>query len=54
LHLDYSGTCGYGTESSLNLEYANSEAWASAYHAVAAGAAVVAALGLLALFKRRQ
>ncbi|GAU19504.1 hypothetical protein TSUD_77480 [Trifolium subterraneum] len=54
LHLDYSGTRGYGTESSLNSEYANSEAWASAYHAVAAGAAVVAALGLLALFKRRQ
>ncbi|CAJ2676638.1 unnamed protein product [Trifolium pratense] len=54
LHLDYSGTCGYGTKSSLNSEYANSEAWASAYHAVAAGAAVVAALGLLALFKRRQ
>ncbi|XP_004503747.1 CBS domain-containing protein CBSCBSPB1 isoform X2 [Cicer arietinum] len=54
LHLDYSGTCGYGTESSLrSLEYANSEAWVSAGRAVAAGAAIVAALGLLAFFRRR-
>lgn len=51
LHLDYSGTRGYGTEASLGLEYAESEAWASAYHTVAAGAAIVAALGLLAFFR---
>ncbi|KAL5053098.1 hypothetical protein RYX36_033780 [Vicia faba] len=54
LHLDYTGARGYGSESSLNLEYANSEAWASAFHTVAAGAAVIAALGLLAFFRRRH
>lgn len=51
MHLDYSGTRGYGTEANLGLEYAESEAWASAYHTVAAGAAIVAALGLLAFFR---
>ncbi|XP_058731944.1 CBS domain-containing protein CBSCBSPB1-like isoform X2 [Vicia villosa] len=54
LHLDYSGAHGYGAESNLNLEHANSEAWASAFHTVAAGAAVIAALGLLAFFRRRH
>ncbi|KAH1235580.1 CBS domain-containing protein CBSCBSPB5 [Glycine soja] len=55
LHLDYSGTHGYGTDSSsLSWKYANSEAWASAYSAIAAGAAVVAALGLLAFVRRSQ
>ncbi|CAL5214754.1 unnamed protein product [Lathyrus oleraceus] len=52
LRLDYSGACGYGAESSLNLECSNSEAWALAFHTVAAGAAVVAALGLLAFFRK--
>ncbi|CAK8579140.1 unnamed protein product [Lathyrus sativus] len=54
LHLDYSGASGYGAESSLNLEYANSEAWNSAFHTVAAGAAVIAALGLLVFFSKKQ
>ncbi|XP_019419084.1 PREDICTED: CBS domain-containing protein CBSCBSPB5-like isoform X1 [Lupinus angustifolius] len=46
LHLDYAGT------NSTSLEYANSESWASAYSAVAAGAAFVAGLGLLSYFKQ--
>ncbi|KAK4846530.1 hypothetical protein QYF36_018678 [Acer negundo] len=51
LHLDYSGTDGRrGT--SGNLEYAHADAWASAYSAVAAGAALVAGLGLMAYLKR--
>ncbi|KAG5058543.1 hypothetical protein JHK82_013523 [Glycine max] len=55
LHLDYSGTHGYGTDSSsVSWKYANSEAWASAYSAIAAGAAVVAALGLLAFVRRSR
>ncbi|KAE9608584.1 hypothetical protein Lal_00020764 [Lupinus albus] len=53
LHLDYVGTHGYGTgSSSKGLKYANSESWASAYSAVAAGAAFVAGLGLLTYLKR--
>ncbi|XP_061373765.1 CBS domain-containing protein CBSCBSPB1-like [Gastrolobium bilobum] len=53
LHLDYSGTRGYGSDSSLgSFEYANSEAWASAFSAVAAGAAIVAGLGLLVFLRR--
>lgn len=55
MHLDYSGTHGYGTDSSsVSWKYANSEAWASAYSAIAAGAAVVAALGLLAFVRRSR
>ncbi|KAG4391552.1 hypothetical protein GLYMA_05G204500v4 [Glycine max] len=55
LHLDYSGTHGYGTDSSsVSWKYANSEAWASAYSAIAAGTAVVAALGLLAFVRRSR
>lgn len=55
LHLDYSGTTagrrrGSGSGS---LDYArSSDAWASAYSAVAAGAAIVAGLGLLTYLKR--
>ncbi|XP_061340199.1 CBS domain-containing protein CBSCBSPB1 isoform X2 [Gastrolobium bilobum] len=53
LHLDYAGTRGYGRGSrSGSLEHANSDAWASAYSAVAAGAALVAGLGLLTYLKR--
>ncbi|XP_057474886.1 CBS domain-containing protein CBSCBSPB5-like isoform X1 [Actinidia eriantha] len=53
LHLDYSGTRdrrrGLGSGS---LDYAQSDAWASAYSAVAAGAALVAGLGVLAFLRR--
>lgn len=53
LHLDYSGIHDYGTNSSSgSLQHATSEAWASAYGAIAAGAAVVAALGILAFVRR--
>lgn len=47
LHLDYSGTMGG------SLDYAHPEsAWASAYSTVAAGAALVAGLGVLAFLRR--
>ncbi|CAN4099234.1 unnamed protein product [Withania somnifera] len=47
LHLDYSGTIGG------SLDYAHTEsAWASAYSTVAAGAALVAGLGVLAFLRR--
>lgn len=53
LHLDYSGTGGRRKASSSgDLAYANSDAWASAYSAVAAGAALVAGLGVLAYLRR--
>ncbi|GLU12692.1 hypothetical protein SLE2022_293540 [Rubroshorea leprosula] len=53
LHLDYSGTRGRKKSTgSGSLEYAQSDAWSSAYSAVAAGAAVVAGIGLLAYMKR--
>ncbi|XP_019457614.1 PREDICTED: CBS domain-containing protein CBSCBSPB1-like isoform X2 [Lupinus angustifolius] len=55
LHLDYSGTRDYARDcSSGSLEHFDSEIWAAAYSAVAAGAAVVAGLGLLAFIKRRK
>ncbi|XP_027343168.1 CBS domain-containing protein CBSCBSPB1-like [Abrus precatorius] len=55
LHLDYPGARDYGTDSSSgNLENASSEAWSSAYSAAAAGAAIVACIGLLAYMKRSQ
>ncbi|XP_057416303.1 CBS domain-containing protein CBSCBSPB1-like isoform X2 [Lotus japonicus] len=54
LHLDYSGTRDYGTDTTLrSLEYANSEVWASAYSVVTAGAAIIAGIGLLALLRQR-
>jgi len=47
LHLDYSGTTGD------SLDYARTEsAWASAYSTVAAGAALVAGLGIIAFLRR--
>ncbi|XP_022737069.1 CBS domain-containing protein CBSCBSPB1-like [Durio zibethinus] len=55
LHLDYSGTQsrrrGSGSGSG-SLDYAQSDAWAAAYSAVAAGAAVVAGLSLLAYLRK--
>lgn len=53
LHLDYSGTRPLRRDAGTGgLEYAQREAWASAYSAVAAGAAFVAGMGLLAYLKR--
>lgn len=53
LHLDYTGTRGRkrGTGSG-NMDYAQSDAWASAYSTVAAGAALFAGLGMLAFLRR--
>uniref|UniRef100_A0A0E0JNZ0 CBS domain-containing protein n=1 Tax=Oryza punctata TaxID=4537 RepID=A0A0E0JNZ0_ORYPU len=53
LHLDYAGVGrrkrgGGGSD----FEYAGKDAWASAYSAVAAGAALVAGLGVMAYLKR--
>ncbi|XP_073295612.1 CBS domain-containing protein CBSCBSPB1-like isoform X2 [Primulina huaijiensis] len=50
LHLDYSGTPV--RRKGGGLEYAQADAWASAYSTVAAGAAIVAGLGILAFLKR--
>lgn len=54
LHLDYSGTPGRRRGSnSESLDYAHPEsAWASAYTAVAAGAALAASLGVFAFLRR--
>ncbi|GFZ08006.1 CBS [Actinidia rufa] len=53
LHLDYCGTHGHRKGSgSGSLDYAQSDAWASAYSAVAAGAALVAGLGVLVFLRR--
>lgn len=53
LHLDYSGTPRRGRGSrSGGLDYAQADAWASAYSAVAAGAALVAGLGVFAFLRR--
>lgn len=53
LHLDYSGVRGRrGGSSSGDLDYAHADAWAAAYSAVAAGAALVAGLGVLAYLRR--
>ncbi|KAF3337189.1 CBS domain-containing protein CBSCBSPB1-like isoform X1 [Carex littledalei] len=56
LYLDYSGsgrrkgsTSAPGTD---NFDYAQKNAWAAAYSAVAAGAALVAGLGVMAYLKR--
>ncbi|CAL5343688.1 unnamed protein product [Camellia sinensis] len=49
LHLDHSGTQGHrrGSQSG-GIEYAQSDVWASAYSALAAGAALIAGLSMLA------
>ena len=54
LHLDYSSTRDLrGSSGSGDLDYAHADsAWASAYSTVAAGAALVAGLGVLAYLKR--
>ncbi|KAL2482614.1 CBS domain-containing protein CBSCBSPB5 [Forsythia ovata] len=53
LHLDYSGAPRRRRGSnSGSLDYAQPDAWASAYSAVAAGAALVAGLGVLAFLRR--
>ncbi|KAJ6888927.1 hypothetical protein NC652_029886 [Populus alba x Populus x berolinensis] len=56
LHLDYTGvcTCRRRGSSSESLDYAQADAWASAYSAVAAGAALVAGLGVLAYLRRSE
>ena len=53
LHLDYAGVGRRkrGAVSS-DFEYAGRDAWASAYGTVAAGAALVAGLGVMAYLKR--
>ncbi|GMQ09674.1 hypothetical protein CsSME_00052959 [Camellia sinensis var. sinensis] len=53
LHLDHSGTQGHrrGSQSG-GVEYAQSDVWASAYSAVAAGAALLAGLSVLAYLRR--
>lgn len=48
LHLEYSGT-GAGM---MSLEHSHADAWASAYKTVAAGAALVAGLGVFAFLRR--
>ncbi|CAA7396278.1 unnamed protein product [Spirodela intermedia] len=53
LHLDYTGARGNRKEAgSGGLDFAHKDAWASAYSAVAAGAALVAGLGVMAYLKR--
>ncbi|KAK9989489.1 hypothetical protein SO802_029728 [Lithocarpus litseifolius] len=57
LHLDYSGKRGRGRAySSGAMDFADTraDAWASAYSAVAAGAALVAGLGVLTYMKRLE
>ncbi|KAL7161861.1 hypothetical protein ACSBR2_042354 [Camellia fascicularis] len=53
LHLDHSGTQGHRRGSqSEGVEYAQSDVWALAYSAVAAGAALLAGLSVLAYLRR--
>ncbi|MCD7471701.1 CBS domain-containing protein cbscbspb4 [Datura stramonium] len=53
LHLDYSGRSRRKGSSSNSLDYAHTEStWASAYSTVAAGAALVAGLGVIAFLRR--
>ncbi|RWW56531.1 hypothetical protein BHE74_00036745 [Ensete ventricosum] len=55
LHLDYSGS-GHRKEGrgsgSGGLDYAHKDAWAAAYSTVAAGAALIAGIGVMAYLKR--
>ncbi|KAJ4728795.1 CBS domain-containing protein [Melia azedarach] len=50
LHLEYSGTGGRSRGS--GIDHAHADAWAAAYSAVAAGAALVAGLGIMAYLRR--
>ncbi|KAK3162873.1 hypothetical protein QOZ80_1BG0094820 [Eleusine coracana subsp. coracana] len=54
LHLDYAGVGRRkrGGSGSSDFEYARKDAWASAYSTVAAGAALVAGLGVMAYLRR--
>lgn len=53
LHLEYPNTGGGSKKkSSSGLDYAHTDTWASAYSTVAAGAALVAGLGMMAYLKR--
>lgn len=53
LHLDYSGVPKRRRGSSAgDMDFVQSDAWASAYSGVAAGAALVAGLGVLAFLRR--
>ncbi|KAL1541793.1 CBS domain-containing protein cbscbspb4 [Salvia divinorum] len=53
LHLEYTSAARPRTGSkSKGMEYAQADAWASAYSSVAAGAALVAGLGVLAFLRR--
>ncbi|XP_019198369.1 PREDICTED: CBS domain-containing protein CBSCBSPB1-like isoform X2 [Ipomoea nil] len=55
LHLDYSRTPHLRRGSgSSTIEYAQTDAWAAAYSAVATGAALMAALGILAFLRRNN
>ncbi|VFQ61688.1 unnamed protein product [Cuscuta campestris] len=59
LHLDYSRVphrrAGGSRSSGMEMEYAHqTDAWAAAYSAVATGAALVAALGILAFLRRNN
>ncbi|CAL5366266.1 unnamed protein product [Camellia sinensis] len=55
LHLDHSGTQGHrrGSQSG-GVEYAQSDVWASAYSALAAGAALIVGLSMLAYLRRND
>ncbi|XP_073117157.1 CBS domain-containing protein CBSCBSPB1-like isoform X1 [Elaeis guineensis] len=52
LYLDYTGGGRKKRGRSGSMDYANMDAWASAYSAVAAGAALIAGLGVIAYLKR--
>ncbi|KAK9072364.1 hypothetical protein SSX86_008798 [Deinandra increscens subsp. villosa] len=55
LHLDYTGTSNHQKRlqsSGRGVEVGQADAWASAYSAAAAGAALVAGLGVLAILRR--
>ncbi|KAJ6852639.1 CBS domain-containing protein CBSCBSPB1-like isoform X1 [Iris pallida] len=53
LHLEYPNSDSGGKKKSgSDLDYAHKDAWASAYSTVAAGAALVAGLGVMAYLKR--
>jgi len=53
LHLEYPDSGGvWKKRSGSGLDYAHKDTWASAYSSVAAGAALVAGLGVMAYLKR--
>ncbi|XP_068665119.1 CBS domain-containing protein CBSCBSPB1-like isoform X1 [Aristolochia californica] len=52
LHLDYSASGNKNHGGSTSMEFAHRDAWAAAYHTVAAGAALVAGLGVMAYLRR--